>query len=223
VDAVIFDCDGVLVDSEVIALRVEIAFLAEIGLIYERDEFAERFLGHTMAEFYAQLGEDHRRRLGCPLPEDFPTHLGARLKAEMEAGVGAVAGVHAVVAAIAQPKAVASSSGVAPLTTKLRKVGLFDLFAPHIYSGEVVARSKPWPDLYLHAAAQLGVEPQRCVAVEDSINGVRAAAAAGMHTIGFLGGGHCPASHGARLRAAGAHDVVDHMDALRPLLDLRRL
>jgi HAD superfamily hydrolase (TIGR01509 family) len=220
-DAVIFDCDGVLVDSEVVALRVEIAFLAELGLTYARDEFAERFLGHTMTEFYAQLDRDHRARMGRPLPADVPDRLAARLKPEMETHVNAVAGVHEVVETLARPKAIASSSGVDALHRKLRKVGLYDAFAPHIYSGEMVARSKPSPDLYLHAAQALGVEPRACTAVEDSINGVRAAAAAGMRAIDFVGGGHCPPTHAQRLRDAGAHDVIDHMDGLLPLLRMQ--
>jgi len=213
-DAVIFDCDGVLVDSETIGQRIELAYLAEIGLPFEPDAYAERYTGRAGAEFHATLDEDHRRRLGRPLPEDFIENLHKRVWAEMDDSLTAIAGVHAAVDALTVPKAVASGSNIVSLEKKLRMVALFDSFAPHVYSSQLVARGKPSPDVFLHAARKLNIAPTRCVAVEDSVNGVLAARAAGMRVVGFCGGGHCARGHGERLSAAGAHDVVEHMDHL---------
>ena len=112
------------------------------------------------------------------------------------------------------PKAIASGSSPDGLERNLRKVALFDAFAPHIYSAQIVPRGKPAPDVYLHAAREIGVEAPRCVAVEDSVNSARAALAAGMTVIGFTGGSHCPPQHAERLTNAGVHFVIDHMDQL---------
>ena len=216
--AVIFDCDGVLVDSEIIGQRVELACLAEIGLVYEPDDYAARYLGRGGGEYHAALSEDHQRRLGRPLPGDFLDTLYKRLWAAIDADLTAIDGVHGAVADLKNPKAVASGSAAASLEKKLRKVALFETFAPHIYSSQLVARGKPAPDIFLHAAQKLAVDPVHCIAVEDSANGVRAARAAGMRVIGFTGGGHCGTGHGAGLQAAGAEHVVEHMDQLLSVL-----
>jgi beta-phosphoglucomutase-like phosphatase (HAD superfamily) len=107
------------------------------------------------------------------------------------------------------PKAVASSTGVAQLESKLRKTAMWELFAPHAYSADLVARAKPAPDIFLHAAAAIGVPPGRCLVLEDSVNGVRAGLAAGMRVWGFVGGGHCGAEWGETLKDAGCETVVD--------------
>ena len=212
--AVIFDCDGVLVDSEVTGLRVVLGCLADIGLTYDRHDYIERFLGSTWSDFYSRLDVDHRARLGGPLPVGFPAVVSARFAADAAADSVAIAGVHDLVAALGLPMAIASGSTPADLDKKLRRVGLFEIFAPHIYSAQIVAKGKPSPDIYLHAAAQLGVDPTACVAVEDSVNGVRSAVAAGMKTIGFVGGGHGSPRLAAKLTEAGAAEVADHMPAL---------
>ena len=217
--AVIFDCDGVLVDSEIIALRVELKALADIGLHYDdAHAFAERFLGQTHAAFHAELDKDHRERLGAPLPEGFGPRLIDMIWAEMSEFTEAVPGVHQAVADLTVPVAVASSSGLEHIKHKLRRAALFEAFDPHIYSGELVARGKPFPDIYLHAAAQLGIDPGACVAVEDSINGVKSAVAAGMTAIGFVGGGHCSPRLGSRLSDAGAIHVARDMPDLAQIL-----
>ncbi len=217
--AVIFDCDGVLVDSEIIALRVELKALADIGLHYDDPHaFAERFLGQTHAAFHAELDKDHRARLGAPLPEGFGARLVDMIWAEMSEFTEAVPGVHGAVAGLAVPVAVASSSGLEHIKHKLRRAGLFEAFDPHIYSGELVARGKPFPDIYLHAAARLGIAPAACIAVEDSVNGVKSAIAAGMTVIGFVGGGHCSPRLGERLNDAGARQVARDMPDLAGIL-----
>lgn len=213
-DAVIFDCDGVLINSEVIYLRVALAYLGELGLTYDPHAYADRFLGASVADFTGGLNDDHHHKFGRPLPEDFDADLSRRIWTEMEDHVAATAGIRDVLDALDMPKAIASGSSPEGLERALRKVELFDSFAPHIYSAHIVARGKPAPDIYLHAAREINVSPARRVAVEDSANGAASAYAAGMTVIGFTGGGHCPPHQAERLRAAGAVEVIAHMDDL---------
>ena len=174
-DAVIFDCDGCLIDSEVLALEVELEALAAVGMVYDRDEFCRRFMGLPNDAFFAALDEDRRARLGEPLPVDFrPLHVVALTRA-VDERLTEVAGAAAAVAMLSRPKAVASSSHSTFLERKLKRVGLWDAFAPHVYSGDMVARGKPEPDIFLHAAAGLDVAAERCLVIEDSVNGVAAA------------------------------------------------
>ena len=212
--AVIFDCDGVLVDSEIIAVRAELRALKELGLSYDEDEYLHRHLGTTVDAFFSALDADHHATFGTPLPEGFADRLLQETKDEMDATLVAVAGVHDAIAAIQNPIAVASSSGLQRLKYKLEKTGLLDFFDPHIYSGEQVERGKPAPDLFLFTADQIGVEAAACIAIEDSVNGVKSATAAGMTVVGFTGGSHCRSDHGDYLADAGAIRVIDHMNKL---------
>lgn len=207
-DAVIFDCDGCLIDSEVLALEVELEALAAVGMVYDRDEFCRRFMGLPNDAFFAALDEDRRARLGEPLPVDFrPLHVVALTRA-VDERLTEVAGAAAAVAMLSRPKAVASSSHSTFLERKLKRVGLWDAFAPHVYSGDMVARGKPEPDIFLHAAAGLDVAAERCLVIEDSVNGVAAARAAGMTVWALTAGGHVLAGDIDRLRGAGAHAIV---------------
>lgn len=206
--AVIFDCDGVLVDSEILALEVEQALLATLGLSYDLPTFRRRFLGMHDTAFRDALDADRRARHGIGLPADFLAETHARRHAAVQERLVEVEGAGAAARALALPKAVASSTGMAFLELKLRKTGLWNLFVPHAYSADLVAHGKPAPDIFLHAASALGVDPRDCLAIEDSGNGVIAACAAGMHVWGFTGGGHCGDETAAALRGAGAHDVV---------------
>jgi HAD superfamily hydrolase (TIGR01509 family) len=216
--AVIFDCDGVLINSEELCLKVELACLDEIGLSFEAHDYVGRFMGMTSADFYAALDADYREKYGRALPETFPDILHERTWAAVESGLTTITGAEALVRGLALPKAVASGSNPDRLAIKLKKVGLFDAFAPHIYSAQLMARGKPAPDVYLHAAQQLGIDPGACVAVEDSVNGVTSAMAAGMVVVGFTGGGHCPPKQGELLRGAGATHIAAHMDQLLAIL-----
>jgi HAD superfamily hydrolase (TIGR01509 family) len=206
--AVIFDCDGVLIDSEIIAVEVEMALLAGHGLHYEIAEFKARFMGMSDTAFYAALSADSSERLNRDLPADFRARVDAGKHELNERKLACVAGVERAVDALALPKAVASSSESRHLDYKLRRTGLWDRFAPHIYSADHVAHAKPAPDLFLHAAAQLHVTPGDCLAIEDSVNGVVAGRAAGMEVWGFLGGGHMDEATGERLRRAGAERLI---------------
>jgi HAD superfamily hydrolase (TIGR01509 family) len=206
--AILFDCDGVLVDSEILAVEVETAMLAECGLSYETAQFKTRFMGMSDAAFYAELNADSLARLGRPLPDNFQTDCTARLYRAVAERLVAVDGARRAVEQLGCPKAVASSSTSEKLEIKLRKAGLFELFAPHVYSADHVKHAKPAPDLFLFAAAELAVRPEDCLVVEDSVNGIRGARAAGMRAWGFAGGGHMDKAACARLTEAGAERIV---------------
>jgi HAD superfamily hydrolase (TIGR01509 family) len=217
--AVIFDCDGVLVDSEVIAVEVETALLAEIGLHYEIPEFTARFMGMSDRAFYAALDEDCLARTNRALPPDFRSRVDAGKRALNEQKLAAIVGIETAVTRLGLPRAVASSSDTDHLEYKLRKTGLWDHFAPHIYSADHVTHAKPAPDLFLYAAGALGIAPPDCLVIEDSVNGVKAALAAKMQVWGFAGGGHMDDGGRARLMAAGVERIVEDWSAAAVLFD----
>lgn len=217
-DAVIFDCDGVLVDSESLALEVELEILAGCGLGYGRAEFIARFMGRSDLDFRDALDVDSRERLGRGLPADFLEVTHAARIAICRERLVEVAGALEAVSALSHAKAVASSSRTAFLREKLQMAGLVEAFDPHIYSTQLVARSKPHPDIFLYAAERLGAAPSRCLVLEDSVHGVAAGRAAGMTVWGFTGGGHCDEGAGEVLAAAGAHRVVDSWPAFAAAL-----
>jgi HAD superfamily hydrolase (TIGR01509 family) len=192
----------------VLALEVELAMLAEQGLTFERQDYVTRFMGLSYDSFHEVMDAEAVKRIGHPIPHDFRAELAARLRQTMIARLTPVPGVMQAVAGVTLLKAVASSSTREGLERKLHQVGLWDHFAPHVYSAGHVARAKPAPDLFLHTAAELGILPADCLVLEDSINGVLAAKAAGMTVWGFLGGGHADAALGERLTAAGASRLV---------------
>ena len=204
--AVIFDCDGVLVDSEVIALKVELEMLAEQGLHFEPTDYAIRFMGLSTDAYHAAIDDEARKHLGHPIAEAI--RQSERLRAVMVAELTEVPGAGAAIAGITLPKAIASSGSMGGLERKLKRTGLWEYFAPHVYSADHVVHAKPAPDLFLHAAAALNVAPADCVVLEDSVNGVIGAKAAGMTVWGFLGGGHATDGLGERLLAAGAARLV---------------
>eukprot|EP01030_Chromulinospumella_sphaerica_P023020 gene23020-23027_t len=211
-DAVIFDADGVLIDSEVIYHVIEMEVLGGYGLTYDPHDYRSRFMGMHERTYVAALDADHRGRLGSPLPEDYLRTVRSLSRVACDERLECVAGAHAAVEAVALPRAVASSSDEDALHRKLAKVGLAALFAPHIYSADRVAHGKPHPDIFLHAAGKLGVDPARSLAIEDSVNGVTAARAAGMTVWGFTGGGHLDERADAGLLGAGAERVVTSWD-----------
>jgi HAD superfamily hydrolase (TIGR01509 family) len=216
IEAVIFDCDGVLVDSEVLAIEAELAALAEIGLAYDAADFKARFMGMSDKAFFDALEADHRLHRKTGLPDGFRDSCKARYHASWHR-LAQVPGASTAVARVTHMKAVASSSTAQALERKLKQTDLWDLFAPHVYSADHVAHAKPAPDLFLHAADALRVHPAHCLVIEDSVNGVAAARAAGMGVWGFMGGGHMDEACGARLHAAGAARLVrdwDEADAL---------
>jgi HAD superfamily hydrolase (TIGR01509 family) len=209
----------VLVDSEVLIHAIELEALAELGLHYESGPFKARFLGMSNPDYYAALDADAMERLGRPIQQEMRPRMQELVRAVFDRELAAVPGARDAVNAVKLPKAVASSSGVAALDYKLRKLGLWEPFAPHIYSAEHVARAKPAPDLFLHAAAQLQVAPDDCLVIEDSVNGVKAGLAAGMTVWGFSGGGHMDDALSARLADAGAERLVAHWAEAQKLFE----
>lgn len=216
-DALIFDCDGVLVDSEVIAIECEREILAVWGLDYPFETFVQRFVGLHNRDFHNAIAAD-AQLAGLSLPEDFRTALHANHWTRFEAELKAITGVIDVVAAFPGVRAVASSSEADKLVRKLEIAGLHDTFAPNVYSSDLVANGKPAPDLFLLAAERIGARPEACLVIEDSVNGVKAARAAGMTAWGFTGGGHADEGLTGRLHAAGAHRVFpSHAEIARVL------
>ncbi len=206
-DAVIFDCDGVLVDSEVLHLEAEMEALEAYGLPFDLADYKHRFLGMHHGAYFAALDDEARARTGAPLPPKFREDLYSGYRSRYER-MDLIEGAAEAAAALGVPRAVASSSGVEGLNRKLAQTGLLPLFEPHVYSADLVARGKPHPDIFLYASEKLGVLPAQCLVLEDSVNGVLAGRAAGMTVWGFTGGGHMDERAGARLADAGAERVI---------------
>jgi HAD superfamily hydrolase (TIGR01509 family) len=204
---IIFDCDGVLVDSELLSCRCLSDILAGYGIDLGMDEALELFVGRSVAavrEYYEARGK--------PLPDTFPVDLKARVRETFAASLLPIEGVGAVLQRLQLPICVASSSDLDRVALSLGITGLSGFFTGRLYSAQMVKRGKPAPDLFLHAAAAMGVEPGRTLVIEDSVSGVTAARTAGMAVWGFTGGAHYASRDGrAILQAAGADRVFAHM------------
>ena len=211
----IFDCDGVLIDSETLACRVVAEELAEHGIVLAPEELDARFPGFTDQ----RIAEILTVETGRSLPDDFPLRVAKRTIARFEQELEAVPGVEALLSGLNGPRCVASNSLVERLRFSLHCTDLLRFFAGEaVFSSEMVARGKPAPDLHLHAAAVMGFAPGDCLVIEDSVTGVTAARAAGMEVIGFTGASHVGAGHGDALIAAGSREIADSMDDLARLL-----
>jgi HAD superfamily hydrolase (TIGR01509 family) len=199
-DLIIFDCDGVLVDSEPIIARAHAALLATLGIALAPEVLLARFCGIPDAAMLAVIEQEQ----GRTLPDDYDARVAAAIDLACATELAPIPGIHRTLDALGLPYCVASSSLPGRIRYSLRTVGLLDRFEPHIFSAAMVARGKPAPDLFRHAAGTMGVPPSRCLVVEDSVAGVTAAVAARMAVIGFCGGGHCPPDHDRALRRTGA-------------------
>ena len=214
-DLVIFDCDGVLVDSEALACVVHADVLTAYGYAITAAQVHERFLGRSAREARAEVEAE----MGRALPDEYTAELKATVDRVFGEQLQPVPGIGDVLAGLSQQKCVASSGTPTRIRSSLATTKLIHHFGEHLYSALQVERGKPAPDLFLFAAAQMGVDPARCVVIEDSIHGVTGAVAAGMTVFGFHGGAHCsPATAGA-LQATGAHLVFDDMRRLPALID----
>ena len=217
-ELVIFDCDGVLVDSEAIALGAMRDALAGLGLPLDTAEVHRRFLGRSLATIAADL-----RAVGIEFDAACRAALSAELRRRFQRELRAVAGMASLVERLAVPACVASSSHRERLLHSLATAGLLDRFGEAVFSADEVARGKPHPDLFLHAARRMGAEPSACLVVEDSLPGLRAAAAAGMRAVAFAAGSHLDAAATAELRARADLFAADAaaLAALLPLRDER--
>lgn len=210
----IFDCDGVLVDSEVVVCRVCVPLLARAGVTMSAEEIADRYIGISAGSMIADLEARH----GRPLPADLYDTMRDRISAAFETEPLTIEGLDVVLAGHFGGMCVASGSAPDRVRRCLTLVGILDYFEPHIFSATQVSRGKPAPDLFLFAAAEMGVEPADCLVIEDSVHGVKAGVAAGMRVLGFTGAGHCRPGHAERLTAAGAAATFQHMRDLPALL-----
>jgi HAD superfamily hydrolase (TIGR01509 family) len=184
IELVIFDCDGVLVDSERLAVKVDVRVLSELGWSLTEAEVVERFVGRSDSDTKAAI-EAH---LGRRLPAGWDERYRRLCEEAFEDALAPVEGVLEALDRITLPSCVASSGTHEHLRYTLGSTGLYERFAGRIFSAEDVARGKPFPDLFLHAAERMGFQPAACVVVEDSRSGVEAARAAGMRVLAFAGG-----------------------------------
>ena len=209
---VIFDCDGVLVDSEPVANRILGQMLRELGLDLTQEQIFQTFVGYSLPHCLRVI----EGMLGRPPPENFLRELQARTFAAFRTELRAMPGIEQVLDALQAagvPYCVASSGDHEKMNTTLGITGLLPRFTGRIFSVTQVAHGKPAPDVYLFAARQLGVAPAACVVVEDTPPGVQAGVAAGMTVFGFCA--HTPEQ---KLQAAGAHRTFDAMQRLVAML-----
>jgi HAD superfamily hydrolase (TIGR01509 family) len=211
---VIFDCDGVLIDSEVIFGRVLGECLIAADFPTTIDEAMALGFGKDRLTLTAEV----KTRFGRTLPDGFFETMRARVDMAFERELRPIPGVEQLLAALPGRRCVASNSHLERVRHALAVTRLLPLFDPHVFSASQIARGKPAPDLFLFAARQLGAVPEECVVVEDSLTGVEAASAAGMPVVGFCGGSHCPDGHADRLIAAGCSRVFAGMPDLADFL-----
>ena len=185
-DLVIFDCDGVLLDSEIISATMLIQELAKLGVSIDLDYVARHFLGRS----YPTVMETIRREFHLTLPSQFEAMYRARLLETFETELKVMPDVAEVIANLGKPYCIATSSSPMRAAKSLAMVGLGHLAGPKLFTSTMVANGKPAPDLFLHAAQQMGADPARCLVIEDSLTGIRAGLAAGMTVWRFTGGSH---------------------------------
>jgi HAD superfamily hydrolase (TIGR01509 family) len=215
---VIFDCNGVLVDSEPIVFAVLADALSRIGISSSAAELAQQFHGRRPADVFAMLARSARRTF----PLDFPDTVAADTLRRLRAQLRPVAHAAHALTWIRGPKAVASSSPIDRVRISLEVTGLLRYFEPRLFSASEAARGKPAPDLFLLAAKRLNVAPAECIVVEDSVAGVTAAKAAGMQPIGFVGSSPSEGRLARELGAAGARSVIADLRALKStIVELR--
>ncbi len=202
----IFDCDGVLVDSEPIANEILAETLTALGRPMTAAESMRTQIGKSLADILRET----REITGRDVPDDVGARMNERLFARFRADLRAMTGLADALALLPQPRCVASSSLPERIALAL-EVAELDPFFDRRFSASEVARGKPAPDLFLHAARAMGYAPGDCVVIEDSVAGAQGARAADMRCIGFVGGGHADETLAPRLRDAGAKTVIAHM------------
>ena len=206
---VIFDCDGVLIDSEWLACEVESELLKDYGVDIAPGEIARRFIGSTVAQMFAQIESDW----GVGLPDSFMPRYQELLEAAFTDRLRAIDGIDRLLSASSIDRSVASNSPIRRVRHSLSVTGLDRHFQPdRVFSADMVARPKPSPDLHRHIITVTGADAAATVVIEDSPSGVAAARAAGLRAIGFTGASHCDSALVSRLLDAGAEQVFDKMD-----------
>jgi HAD superfamily hydrolase (TIGR01509 family) len=206
-DLIIFDCDGVLIDSEVLSCRCLSETLAAYGIDLGVDQALDLFLGRSVTAVF-----QHYEALGRAIPGQFAAELNTGVRAAFLSSLRPIEGVQSVLENLRIPHCVASSSDVDRVSFSLSLTGLASHFDTRLYTSQMVERGKPSPDLFLYAAESMQVDPNRTLVIEDSVSGVKAAKAAGMRVWGFVGGSHYRSRDGqAILGEAGADRVFGRM------------
>ena len=205
-DLVIFDCDGVLVDSEIIAARVEAELLTSAGFEISAEELAETYAGLTFKDIMLRVEEKSQIPFQASLIDRAEELVDRKLRSD----VRIIDGAREAVAAVTVPRAVCSNSRTERVEFMLEKVRLLPFFAGRIFSGLDIPskKAKPAPDVFLYAAEKLGANPKNTFVIEDSVHGIAGARAAGMRVIGFTGAGHSYPGHADALTEAGAETVI---------------
>ena len=215
---IIFDCNGVLVDSEPLAATIVSQEFIRAGFALTPDIVARYFIGRRQADMFAEV----EIAAGRKLPKDFAATVAAATLRRFRSELRATAHAGHALSWLRGPKCVASSSTLDRMRVSLETTDLIRYFEPNLFSAADVPNGKPAPDLFLHAAAKMRVNPGDCLVVEDSAVGVAAGVAAGMTVIGFVGGSHAGGKLASQLAAAGARAVISDMRALKgTVIDLR--
>lgn len=215
-DLVIFDCDGVLVDSEIIAARVEADLITRAGYEISPEEVSESYAGLTFKEILLRIEEKASIPFSAALIEQAESLTDKRLANEVQA----IEGVREAVLSVTAPRCICSNSSTERIDAMLTRVGLKRLFEGHIFSSLATpgGKPKPAPDVFLYAAGKMGADPEKTFVIEDSVHGIAGARAAGMRVIGFTGAGHSYPGHADALTDAGAETVIRRWAELKPVL-----
>jgi HAD superfamily hydrolase (TIGR01509 family) len=216
-DLILFDCDGVLVDSEIIAAEVESKLLREAGFDITAEDMCVRFAGMDWKNILLTI----EKEADIPISASLIDKSESLLDRTLAKRVKIIDGVRYALSKLTEQRCICSNSSTPRLDLMLTKVGLKPYFAPHIYSAKDLGpdRTKPKPDIYLHGAKAFNADPSRCLVIEDSVHGVHAARAAGMRVIGFTGGSHTYPTHADRLTDAGAETVISRMVELPQMVE----
>lgn len=186
IDLVIFDCDGVLIDSENLSKRVLLSMLADLGVTVSDDYFDQHFLGQSFASVTSRVCEDYSVTLSDHFRQDYLAALLQVFADELKPTVM----LTEMLSSLNKPSCVATSSSPTRVEFALKKTGLSDYFAERVFTSSEVKNGKPAPDIFLHTASQMGVLPQNCLVIEDSQAGIQGALAANMHVIKYAGASH---------------------------------
>ncbi|MBO0662025.1 HAD family phosphatase [Jiella sp. MQZ9-1] len=212
----IFDCDGVLIDSEVVAAKVEAELLRDEGIEIEASELTTRFAGLTFAATMARLSEETGHRFSEAFLKRVDDEIDRRLATEAEE----IAGAHDMLDRLDLPRCICSNSTAARLEMELDHVGLWDRFRPYVFSAVDVGQPKPAPDVFRHALKVFDVPGHAAVVIEDSVHGVQGAKAAGCRVVGFTGAGHSYLGHADALTEAGAETVISRLADFPALVEV---
>ena len=210
---IIFDCDGVLVDSEIIANKILFQLLNEYHYNISIKELKKRFLGLSIPNIITIVNNE-----GIRLPKNFQQILRKRDKNAFKTELKPIHGIFSALSSIEQIICVASSGSIEKIKYSLFVTGLSQFFGKNIFSAEMVAKPKPAPDVFLLAAKDIGIAPKDCLVIEDSKVGILGALAAGMQVFGFYGGSHCQEDHQAYLKNSGAINTFNKMEQLPEMI-----